>query len=137
MKTQSLVGMLAIAVTLGVNAGEATTPCQLQTAVGLAVSDLQAESLRFPQSTLPGVDFDHPQVTLRRAHGDRRLVFVSFDSKLARWGEYVAFEVCAHSSQVVRVDSGRVSDIDLYRQVVASIDATTPNVMPSGCTPAV
>lgn len=115
------------------HATEPATAEQRKMAVGMAVAHLRAEYRKFPQAALPGLDFDHPQVLARSAASGRRLVFVSFDSKLARWGQYVTFELCAHSSRIARVDSGRISDIDLYRTLVSSTDVATPSRLPSGC----
>jgi hypothetical protein len=112
------------------------SPGQRKMAVGLAVAHLRAEVRKYPQTGLPGLDFDHPQVLARNAAAGRRLVFVSFESKLARWGQYVTFELCAHSSRIERVDSGRISDVDLYREMVATINESTPSRLPSGCRPA-
>jgi len=109
------------------------TAAQRRMAVGLAVAHVRAEYRRFPQMALPGVDFDHPQVLARRAASGRRLIFVSFDSKLPQWGEYVTFEVCAHLARIVRIDGGKVADIGLYRRTVSTIDVATPNRLPSGC----
>ena len=117
-------------------AADTASASQRKMAVGLAVAHVRAEYRKFPQSALPGLDFDHPQVIVRRAGSGRRLVFVSFDSRLARWGQYVTFEVCAHSSRIVRVDSGRISDVDLYRKMVATTDVATPSRLPSGCSSA-
>jgi hypothetical protein len=109
------------------------SPAQRKMAVGLAVAHLRAEIRKYPQAALPGLDFDHPQVLARSAAAGRQLVFVSFESKLARWGQYVTFELCAHSSRIERVDSGRISDVALYRAMVATINETTPSRLPSGC----
>lgn len=131
-----VVILLAVAMPVILAAGEVTTAAQRKMAVGLAVAHLRAEMRKFPQSALPGIDYDHPQVLARNARGGRRLIFVSFNSKLANWGEYVAFEVCAHSSRVVRVDTGRLNDVALYRRMLATSDAATPNRLPSMCLPA-
>ena len=122
-----------IALPLMVHATDPVSTAQRKMAAGLAVAHLRAEYRKFPQAALPGLDFDHPQVLARSAANGRRLVFVSFDSKLARWGQYVTFELCAHSSRLERVDSGRISDVDLYRAMVSTVDAATPNRLPSGC----
>jgi hypothetical protein len=119
--------------TLLANATEPATAAQRQTAVGLAVTHVGAEFRRFPQVALPGVDFDHPQVLARRAASGRRLIFVIFDSELPNWGEYVVFEVCAHLARIVRIDSGKLSDVELYRRIVTTIDVSTPSQLPSGC----
>ena len=129
-----LVALLMTSVLpLNANAADAASVSQRKMAVGLAVAHVRAEFRKFPQAALPGIDLNHPAVDARRAASGRRLIFVSFDSELAQWGEYVTFEVCAHSSRIVRVDSGRVSDIGLYRRMVATIDVTTSNKLPSGC----
>ena len=124
---------MAAVLPLYANAADPASLSQRKMAVGLAVAHVRAEFRKFPQSALPGLDFDHPQVIARTAGSGRRLVFVSFDSKLARWGQYVTFEVCAHSSRIVRVDSGRISDVDLYRKMVATVDVATPSRLPLGC----
>ena len=133
MRRAIAVVLTAIMLPLLASAADSPSTSQRKMAVGLAVAHVRAESRRFPQTALPGIDFDHPQVVTRRARGGRRLVFVSFDSKLPKWGEYVTFEVCAHSSKVVRIAAGRLSDLGLYRSMLAKGDATTPNNLPSGC----
>ena len=91
---------------------------QRRMATGLAVAHVRAQSRKFPQATLPGVDFDHPQVVDRQSKSGQRWIFVSFESKLTRSGEYVTFEVCAHTSRVVRVAAGRSNDIRVYQNTV-------------------
>ena len=125
--------LLAALWPLLANGVEPATAAQRRMAVGLAVSHVRAEYRKFPQMALPGVDFDHPQVLARRAANGRRLIFVSFGSRLPKWGEYVAFEVCAHLSRIVRIDSGKVGDLELYRRTAATIDVATPSRLPSGC----
>jgi hypothetical protein len=55
----------------------------------------------------------------------RKLVFVTFTSTLAKWGEYAAFEVCGGSLNVVPIASGKVIDIDAFRDEVVRINSTT------------
>ena len=115
------------------SAAEPASAAQRKLAAGLAVAHLRAEYRRYPQLALPHIDYNHPQLIARRASSGRRLIFVSFNSGLSTWGEYVTFEVCAHLARIVRVDAGRISDVGLYRRTVASIDVATPNKLPSGC----
>jgi hypothetical protein len=93
-------------------------------AIELAAARIHAEALKYPQSAVPGVDFDHPLVVAVHAQ-NRKLVFVSFTSALAKWGEYAAFEVCSGSSNVVPIASGKVIDIEAFRDEVAKIGPKT------------
>jgi hypothetical protein len=95
-----------------------------QQAIDLASARIHAEALKFPQSAVPGVDFGHPLVVAVRAQ-NRKFVFVSFTSALAKWGEYAAFEVCSGSSNVVPIASGKVIDIEAFRDEVAKIRPKT------------
>jgi len=125
------MGLALIALSVRATNPDAAT--QRTTLVDLAVAHVHAEFQKYPQAVLPGLDFEHPQVLARNAAHGRRLVFVSFESKLARWGQYEIFELCAQSARIERVDSGRVDDIDLYRATVATISPSTPNRLPPGC----
>ena len=64
-----VVILLAVAMPVILAAGEVTTAAQRKMAVGLAVAHLRAEMRKFPQSALPGIDYDHPQVLARNARG--------------------------------------------------------------------
>ena len=124
-------------VTMPLMAGAADPDeaAQRQRLVALAVTHLSAEIQRYPQAALPGLDLAHPQVLARSAAHGRRLIFVSFESRLARWGQYETFELCAHSSRIERVDFGRIGDIDLYRATISTINPATPSRLPGGCGP--
>ena len=106
---------------------------QHKTVLDLAVAHVRAEFQRYPQAVLPGLDFEHPQILVRMAAQGRRLVFVSFESKLARWGQYETFELCTGAARIERIDSGRIEDVDLYRQTVSTISPATPSRLPSRC----
>ena len=93
-------------------------------AIELAAARIRAEAVKYPQSAVPGVDFEHPLVVAVRAQ-QRKFVFVSFTSTLAKWGEYAAFEVCGGSLDVVPIASGKVIDIEAFRDEVAKITRTT------------
>ena len=125
------VGLTALP--LIAHAADPTSTAQRKTLVDLAVAHVRAEFRKYPQAALPGLDFDNPQVLARSAASGRRLVFVSFESKLARWGQYETFELCAHSTRIERVDSGRIGDVDLYRAIVSTINSATPSRLPYGC----
>ena len=128
-----IVGVGLTVLPLIAHATDQNSTAQRQTLVDLAVAHVRAEFRKYPQAALPGLDFDNPQVLARSAANGRRLVFVSFESKLARWGQYETFELCAHSSRIERVDSGRIGDVDLYRAMVSTINAATPSRLPYGC----
>lgn len=131
-----LVGLGLMALALVVCATDQQAAVPRKTLVNLAVAHLRAEIQKYPQAALPGLDLEHPQVLARSAAHGRRLVFVSFESRLARWGRYETFELCAHSARIERVDFGRVEDIDLYRATVSTIGPATPDRLPAGCGPA-
>jgi hypothetical protein len=117
---------LLCAVCLSVAAVAAEPPFKFdrQQAIDLAAARIRTEAQKYPQSAVPGVDFDHPLVVAVRAQ-QRKFVFVSFTSTLAQWGEYAAFEVCGASSKVVPIASGKVIDIEAFRDEVAGISQTT------------
>ncbi len=104
-----------------------------QQVVELAVARIRAEAQRYPQSAIPGVDYDHPLVVAVRARHQRRFVFVSFTSTLANWGAYVVFEQCSASQNVLRSASGKVINIEMFRDLVSRIDSTTPIELRSVC----
>jgi hypothetical protein len=118
--------VVLFALSFLVAAGAAESPFQFdrQQAIDLAAARIRAEALKYPQSAVPGVDFDHPLVVAVRAQ-QRKFVFVSFASTLAKWGEYAAFEVCGGSTKVVPIASGKVIDIEAFRDEVAKISRTT------------
>ena len=132
-RTVRLVSGAAFAVlTLTAHAADLDF-AQHKMVVDSAVAHVRAQFQRYPQAVLPGLDFDHPQVLIRIAAQGRRLVFVSFESRLARWGQYETFELCAHAARIERIDSGRIEDVDLYRETVSTISAATPSRLPSRC----
>ena len=117
---------LLCAACLSVAAAAAEPPFKFdrQQAIDLAAARIRTEAQKYPQSAVPGVDFDHPLVAAVRAQ-QRKFVFVSFTSTLAKWGEYASFEVCAGSTRVVPIASGKVIDIEAFRDEVARISPTT------------
>lgn len=125
---------LLLSVCLSATAGAAEPPFKFnrQQAIDLAAARIRAEARKYPQSALPGVDFDHPLVVAVRAQ-NRKLVFVSFASTLAKWGEYAALELCGSSSKVIPIASGKVIDIEVFRNEVAKIGPATPIYLRNVC----
>jgi hypothetical protein len=118
------VVLLAAVWSLAAIAAEPPFQFDREQAIALAAARIRAEALKYPQSAVPGVDFDHPLVVAVRAQ-NRKFVFVSFTSALAKWGEYAAFEVCSGSSNVVPIASGKVIDIEAFRDEVGKIGPKT------------
>ncbi len=116
--------LLAVSLSGATDAAEPPFKFNREQAIELAAARIRAEALKYPQSAVPGVDFEHPLVVAVRAQ-QRKFVFVSFTSTLAKWGEYAAFEVCGGSSKVVPIASGKVIDIEAFREEVAKISRTT------------
>jgi hypothetical protein len=129
---RSAVVLLAAVWGLAAIAGEPPFQFDRQQAIELAAARIRAEALKYPQSAVPGVDFEHPLVVAVRAQ-HRKFVFVSFISTLAKWGEYAAFEVCSGSSNVVPIASGKVIDIEVFREEVAKISRATAVDLRSVC----
>jgi len=116
-------------------ASAADTPFRFdrQPTIELAVAHIRAEFEKHPQAALPGVDFEHPLVVAVRDGAQRRFVFVSFTSTLAKWGEYVIFELCGSPAHAVMNRAGKVIDIDFFREVVSKLGPTTKLALPNVC----
>jgi hypothetical protein len=130
---QLLVVLWAAAMPGLAGAADAPFPFDREQSIELATAYIRAEFQNHPQAALPGVDFEHPLVVGVRDGSQRRFVFVSFTSTLAKWGEYVIFELCGPSAHAVPNRAGKVIDIEFFREVVSKIDPTTRLALPNVC----
>lgn len=125
--------LLAVAASWPACAADAPFHFDPRQAIELAVGQIRSEIDRHPQAAVPGVDFEHPRLAAVRAHSNRRFVFVSFDSALAKWGAYTILEVCDRPARLVPNGVGKVIDIEVFREVVSRIGPATTLALPSVC----
>ena len=101
--------------------------------IDMAVTLVRSNFAKHPAAAIPGVDFDHPEVTAVRTQPHRDFIFVSFASTLANWGTYAIFELCGPSARAVPNGVGKVIDIGDFRAIVAGIRPTTRLALPDVC----
>ena len=101
--------------------------------IELAVELVRSNFAKHPAAAIPGVDFDHPQMTAVRTPPGRDFIFVSFDSTFAKWGTYAIFELCGPAARVVPNGIGKVINIGDFREIVAGIRPTTRLALPDVC----
>lgn len=124
--------LLALA-TSAICAAAAPFAFDRQQVVDMAVALVRSNFAKHPAAAIPGVDFDHPQLTAVRAEPRRDFIFVSFSSSFARWGTYAIFELCGSSARAVPNGVGKVIDIGDFREIVAGIRPTTRLALPDVC----
>jgi hypothetical protein len=101
--------------------------------IELATILIRAEFEKHPAAAIPGVDFEHPEVTAVRAASGRGIVFVSFASTFAKWGAYAILELCGEPPRAVPNGYGKVIDIGDFREAVARIGPATKLALPDVC----
>ncbi|HZF14590.1 MAG TPA: hypothetical protein VE046_01480 [Steroidobacteraceae bacterium] len=128
------IALSAIALASLANATAAAPAFDSKRAVELAATLIRLEFEKHPAAAIPGVDFDHPEVTAVRAGSGREFVFVSFHSTFANWGAYAIFELCGAPAHAVPNGYGKVIDIGDFRDAVAKIGPATKLALPKVCT---
>lgn len=127
------IWLWAVALAGFANGAMALPEFDRERTVALATSLIRSEFEKHPQSTIPGVDFEHPVVMAAHAGAGRDFVFVSFTSTFAKWGAYVIFELCGSPTHAVPNGYGKVIDIDDFRHSVSKIGAATKLALPDVC----
>lgn len=106
-----------------------------QLAIDLAIAYVDADFRARPAIAIPGIDFEHPEVTTAIAAQSRRYVFVTFSSSKAREGAFATFQVCADTPSLMPVDSGTTGDIGAMRAAHGAVGPETHVALPDGCRP--
>jgi len=138
-----LLLVLSLATVAPLVAGE-TAPFNYDRtlAVELSVSYVRSYFRQWAKAALPGVDYQHPQVTAVQDADHRELVFVSFVSTRVassaggwHWGVTVSFQLCKEPPLLRLAEISTTDSIEAERADHASIDkhiwVTLQNVCPA------